>query len=227
MQKVMLAHFFQCALMHTNRLAKERSPYLKQHQFNPVDWYPWGPEAFLAARNRNVPIFLSIGYSTCHWCHVMERESFSNERIAGIMNENFVNIKVDREERPDVDSQYMTYVQMRTGHGGWPLSVFLTAELRPFFGGTYFPPSDTSGLPGFDRILRLIAEKWETQQGDIVKSSILVTNAINSALNRTSTNEDSATPSLKMAAIADAYRFFNDNFDEKYGGFGLAPKFRR
>src|SRR5690348_17357503 len=134
---------------HTNRLAREKSPYLLQHQFNPVDWYPWGEEAFEKARRENKPIFLSIGYSTCHWCHVMERESFENEATAQLLNQCFVSIKVDREERPDVDKIYMTFVQATTGSGGWPLNVFLTPDLKPFYGGTYFPPAGGQGRPGF------------------------------------------------------------------------------
>ena len=145
----------------TNRLAKEKSPYLLQHQHNPVDWYPWGEEAFAKARRENKPIFLSIGYSTCHWCHVMAHESFENPEIAKLMNELFVNIKVDREERPDVDRVYMTYVQATTGGGGWPMSVFLTPELKPFFGGTYFPPEDRYGRPGFPTVLQQLAEAWK------------------------------------------------------------------
>src|SRR5438067_1430824 len=137
-------------MQHTNKLAGEKSPYLLQHAHNPVDWLPWGDEAFEKARREEKPIFLSVGYSTCHWCHVMERESFENETVAQIMNEHFVSVKVDREERPDVDRIYMTFVQHASGgHGGWPMSVFLTPDLKPFFGGTYFPPQDAYGRPGF------------------------------------------------------------------------------
>ena len=135
--------------VHTNRLIHESSPYLLQHAHNPVDWYPWGKEAFDAARQMNRPIFLSVGYSTCYWCHVMERQSFENDAIAQEMNDRFINIKVDREERPDVDQTYMMAVQILTRHGGWPMSVFLTPNLRPFYGGTYFPPTDMHGRPGF------------------------------------------------------------------------------
>src|SRR5947209_3505827 len=135
-----------------NRLAHETSPYLLQHAHNPVDWYPWGDEAFARARGEDKPVFLSIGYSACHWCHVMERESFEDEAIAAILNERFVPIKVDREERPDLDDIYMQAVQMLTGHGGWPMSVFLTPDLRPFFGGTYFPPNDRPQMIGFRRL---------------------------------------------------------------------------
>src|ERR671928_631875 len=144
-----------------NRLANETSPYLLQHKDNPVDWFPWGEEALAKARDEDKPILLSIGYSACHWCHVMERESFENEEIARLMNDNFINIKVDREERPDLDQIYMSAVQMMTGQGGWPLSVFLTPDLRPFYGGTYFPPDDRYGRPGFKRLLLALADAWK------------------------------------------------------------------
>src|SRR5437660_10819499 len=142
---------------HTNRLAREKSPYLLQHAHNPVDWYPWGEEAFAKARRENKPIFLSIGYSTCHWCHVMAHESFESEEVASILNRHFVCIKVDREERPDVDRVYMTFVQALTGGGGWPMSVWLTPELKPFYGGTYYPPAD------FIKLLNQIDESWKTE----------------------------------------------------------------
>ena len=148
-----------------NRLINEQSPYLRQHAHNPVDWYAWGDEALARARAENKPILLSIGYSACHWCHVMERESFENEQIAQLMNENFVSIKVDREERPDLDQIYMDAVQLLTGRGGWPLTVFLTPEGEPFYGGTYFPPEDRQGMPGFPRVLTAIANAYHTQAG--------------------------------------------------------------
>ena len=154
---------------HTNRLAKEKSPYLLQHQHNPVDWFPWGAEAFEKAKKENKPIFLSIGYSTCHWCHVMERESFENEAIAAIMNANFVCIKVDREERPDVDKVYMTFVQATTGSGGWPLNVWLTPDLKPFVGGTYFPPESRGSRPGFPAVLKQLADGWAKDSKGIVE----------------------------------------------------------
>ena len=147
--------------MHTNRLANEKSPYLLQHAHNPVDWYRVGPEAFEKARAEDKPIFLSIGYSTCHWCHVMERESFENEAIAEVLNRYFVSIKVDREERPDVDRIYMTFVQATTGGGGWPMSVWLTPDLKPFYGGTYFPPDSRWGRPGFVSVLEQLAQAWQ------------------------------------------------------------------
>src|SRR5438067_6981207 len=155
---------------YKNRLTNEKSPYLLQHAHNPVDWYPWGEEAFEKARRENKPIFLSIGYSTCHWCHVMAHESFENDATAAIMNREFVNIKVDREERPDVDQVYMTFVQATTGSGGWPMSVFLTPELRPFFGGTYFPPDSKYGRPGFPALIDHIARMWREKRADLVLS---------------------------------------------------------
>ena len=155
--------------MRTNRLIAEKSPYLIQHAHNPVDWYAWGPDAFEKARIEQKPIFLSIGYSTCHWCHVMERESFENEATAALMNQYFVAIKVDREERPDVDRIYMSFVQATTGSGGWPMSVWLTPDLKPFYGGTYFPPEQRYGHPGFPMVLERVAEAWrqdrETDRG--------------------------------------------------------------
>ena len=157
--------------MHTNRLANEKSPYLLQHAHNPVEWYPWGPEAFEKARREDKPIFLSVGYSTCHWCHVMERESFENESMAELLNRHFVPVKVDREERPDVDRVYMTFVQATTGAGGWPMSVWLTPGLEPFFGGTYFPPRDAYGQPGFSTVLERVAQAWRQDRDQIVESS--------------------------------------------------------
>ena len=148
-----------------NRLAQERSPYLLQHAANPVEWFPWGEDAFNRARTEEKPIFLSVGYSTCHWCHVMEHESFENESVAAVLNEHFVSIKVDREERPDVDRVYMTFVQATTGSGGWPMSVWLTPELKPFYGGTYFPPSSRWGRPGFVEIL------WLSRRGDLAEAA--------------------------------------------------------
>src|SRR5687767_12389626 len=163
---------------HTNRLANETSPYLLQHQHNPVDWYAWGPEAFKASREQDKPIFLSVGYSTCYWCHVMERQSFENDAIAAVMNEHFVNVKVDREERPDVDQLYMTAVQVLTRHGGWPMSVFLTPDLKPFFGGTYFPPEDAYGRPGFPTLLRGISDAYRNRRGDVEQSADQLVNIL-------------------------------------------------
>src|SRR5215212_7199424 len=163
-----------------NRLAKETSPYLLQHAHNPVDWYPWGEEAFAKAREDDRPIFLSIGYSACHWCHVMERESFESDEIAEILNEDFVAIKVDREERPDVDSIYMQAVQMMTGHGGWPMSMFLTPDGKPFFAGTYFPPEDRHGMPGFRRVLEHVANVYRSQRTEVEAASTEVQQALSS-----------------------------------------------
>ena len=167
---------------HTNRLAREKSPYLLQHQHNPVDWFAWGDDAFEKARRENKPIFLSIGYSTCHWCHVMERESFESEDLARFLNEHFVSIKVDREERPDVDKIYMTFVQAMTGSGGWPLNVFLTPDRKPFFGGTYWPPESKYGRPSFLQVLQqiatsghmtLIKQNWQRRCNDLFGTTIV------------------------------------------------------
>ncbi|MEJ7577460.1 MAG: thioredoxin domain-containing protein [Pyrinomonadaceae bacterium] len=204
----------------TNRLAGETSPYLLQHKHNPVDWYPWGDEAITRAREDNKPILLSIGYSACHWCHVMERESFENEEIARLMNENFVNIKVDREERPDLDQIYMNAVQMITGHGGWPLTAFLTPELVPFFGGTYFPPEDRHGMPGFPRVLVSIAEAYRTRPDDVTQSAW----SILSELRKMNTARES-NEILSFEMLDAAFDGMKRNYDKTYGGFGRAPKF--
>ena len=209
---------------HTNRLAGEKSPYLLQHAHNPVDWYPWGEEAFAKARNENKPIFLSIGYSTCHWCHVMEREEFENEGVAAIMNANFVNIKVDREERPDVDRVYMTFVQATTGGGGWPMSVWLTPGLQPFVGGTYFPPEDRHGQPSFVKVLRRIADAWKDDKAKIIDSG----NHIVAALARAdSTAPAQASEKLNAKIIDEAYQQIARSYDAREGGFSGAPKFPR
>src|SRR6187401_559231 len=163
----------------TNRLAKESSPYLLQHRDNPVDWYPWGEEAIERARREDRQIFLSIGYSACHWCHVMEHESFESEAIAHVLNENFVAIKVDREERPDLDEIYMNAVQMLTGRGGWPMTVFLTPDRQPFYGGTYFPPEDRHGMASFPRILRGVAQAYRDKPEDVHKSVEQILSALN------------------------------------------------
>src|SRR5215208_4401392 len=154
-----------------NRLARERSPYLLQHAHNPVDWFPWSDEAFAKARHEDKPVFLSIGYSTCHWCHVMEHESFEHDDVAAVLNESFVAIKVDREERPDVDRVYMTFVQATTGSGGWPMSVWLTPALEPFYGGTYFPPTSRWGRPGFLEVLTEVARVWSEERPKVVQSA--------------------------------------------------------
>ena len=210
--------------MHTNRLAQEKSPYLLQHAHNPVDWYPWGEAAFEKSRLENKPIFLSIGYSTCHWCHVMERESFENETIAALMNEHYVPIKVDREERPDVDRIYMTFVQATTGSGGWPMSVWLTPELKPFFGGTYFPPENRWGHPGFGSILTQIAQAWESDREKIDESARNVVEQLRKQGEMAPTH---AGASFDADGMESAFSIFRRNFDSRLGGFGGAPKFPR
>ena len=203
-----------------NRLAKEASPYLRQHADNPVDWYPWGPEALERARNEDKPILLSVGYSACHWCHVMERESFENEAIARLMNEYFVNIKVDREERPDLDSIYMTAVQAMTGHGGWPMTVFLTPDGTPFYGGTYFPPDDRPGVPSFPRVLAAVAASYRERRGDIEKTAEQVRQLYDNT--RAATR---ATGQLDPALLERAFRSIESRYDHEHGGFDGAPKF--
>ncbi len=201
-----------------NRLADETSPYLLQHADNPVDWYAWGEEALARARDEDKPILLSIGYAACHWCHVMEHESFEDEATARLMNEHFVCIKVDREERPDVDSVYMDAVVSLTGHGGWPMTVFLTPDGKPFFGGTYFPPEPRHGLPSFKQLLAAVAEAWRERRGDIDRDAAAITERL----------RQSAQPSrepLTSSLLADAVRVLRREFDSVWGGFGNAPKF--
>jgi len=205
-----------------NRLASERSPYLLQHAQNPVEWFPWGDEAFAKARAEDKPIFLSIGYSTCHWCHVMEHESFEDAAIAAVLNDRFVAIKVDREERPDVDRVYMTFVQATTGSGGWPMSVWLTPELKPFYGGTYFPPSSKWGRPGFLEILNEIARVWSAERAKVEQSADALTTRLRSL--------ETAAPVWTVPgsdALAATVKQFKDAFDPRSGGFGDAPKFPR
>src|SRR5215469_3907634 len=204
-----------------NRLAREKSPYLLQHARNPVDWYAWGDEAFDAARQENKPIFLSVGYSTCHWCHVMERESFESEKVAEFLNEHFVSIKVDREERPDVDKIYMTYVQATTGSGGWPMNVFLTSELKPFFGGTYFAPDNRHGRPGFLQLLQHIHQLWETRQGELVDSASRAA----AELQRFASSHEPSGVVLTAADLRNAGNQLKRMYDPRHGGFGGAPKF--
>jgi uncharacterized protein YyaL (SSP411 family) len=207
---------------YTNRLAGEKSPYLLQHAHNPVDWFPWGEDAFEKARRENKPIFLSIGYSTCHWCHVMERETFEKEKVGEFLREHFVSIKVDREERPDIDKIYMTFVQSTTGAGGWPMSVFLTPELKPFFGGTYFPPDDRYGRPGFLSLLQQIHQLWESRRDDILDSS----NDMHQRLQQIMDVDDSTSGlALNDAVLRQAATVFKENYDPRHGGFGGAPKF--
>ncbi len=207
----------------TNRLAHEKSPYLLQHANNPVDWYPWGEEAFAKARQENKPIFLSIGYSTCHWCHVMAHESFENRETAEIMNREFVNIKLDREERPDIDRVYMTFVQATTGSGGWPMSVWLTPDLQPFVGATYFPPEDRSGHPGFKKVLTGIAQAWK-EKGDKLSEQ---GQKIVAALRESQASQSAGISRVDAAALRAACEHFARTFDAQYGGFGNAPKFPR
>ncbi len=205
-----------------NRLVNETSTYLLQHAYNPVDWYAWSPEALLKAREEDKPILLSIGYAACHWCHVMEHESFEDEATAKLMNENFVNIKVDREERTDLDEIYMKAVQMMTGHGGWPMTVFLTPELKPFFGGTYFPPQDRHGLPGFKKLLMGLTQAWKEQRQEILKSSEELTGHMRLM-------DEITKPDVEPELNANLLELGTDKlsriFDHIWGGFGNAPKF--
>jgi uncharacterized protein YyaL (SSP411 family) len=206
--------------MTPNRLIHETSPYLLQHAYNPVDWYPWGAEALQKAQREDKPIFLSIGYSACHWCHVMERESFENHEIANYLNEHFVSIKVDREERPDIDEIYMTAVQLLTGQGGWPLTVFLTPDLKPFFGGTYFPPQDRWGRPGLLTVLKAIVELYRKEREKITEQAERLTHYLN-AMQHPKPSTLLLTPEL----LQRAYLHFLQSFDREHGGFGGAPKF--
>ena len=207
--------------MHTNRLADEKSPYLLQHAHNPVDWYAWNSEAFEKARKEDKPIFLSIGYSTCHWCHVMERESFESEEIAEVLNRYFVPVKVDREERPDVDRIYMTFVQATTGGGGWPMSVWLTPELRPFFGGTYFPPDSRWGRPGFRQVLEQLAMAWQNNRKQVLDSGEDILEQLKGFV--TPDGGGRTDPNV----FESAFFQFRRSFDSNLGGFGGAPKFPR
>jgi len=204
-----------------NRLAREASPYLVQHGNNPVDWYPWGPEALERAKREGKPILLSIGYSACHWCHVMERESFENEAIAELMNQGFINIKVDREERPDIDHVYQLVVQLMGRSGGWPLTVFLTPEQRPFFAGTYFPPTDRHGLPGFPKILRSVSEAYRVRREQVDAHASEVANAIA----RVAAGEARAPGGVAAGIVVSAVEKVAERFDEEHGGFGRRPKF--
>ncbi|MEE9231946.1 MAG: thioredoxin domain-containing protein, partial [Nitrospirales bacterium] len=203
-----------------NRLIHETSPYLLQHAHNPVDWHPWGEEALNQAKEKNKPILLSVGYSACHWCHVMERESFENQTIADLMNRYFINIKVDREERPDIDEIYMqATTAMNQGHGGWPMTVFLTPDQEPIFAGTYFPPTDKWGRPGFGTILTNIGESWQKDQSNLVQQASRFTNRLRSAL------QPASPLAVGESDIEAAVQQFARDFDARYGGFGRAPKF--
>lgn len=207
-----------------NRLARETSPYLLQHAHNPVDWYPWGQEAFDAAKKQDKPIFLSVGYSTCYWCHVMERQSFENEQIAAEMNKRFINIKVDREERPDVDQLYMNAVQVLTGQGGWPMSVFLTPDLKPFYGGTYFPPADSHGRIGFPRLLGALDDAWKNRRGEMLRSSEEIVEML-----KKMAEPPPARSSMKIngSFLERLLERSTADDDPVNGGFGDAPKFPR
>ncbi len=208
--------------MHTNRLAQEKSPYLLQHAHNPVDWYAWGEEAFSKARTEDKPIFLSIGYSTCHWCHVMERESFENETVAAALNRDFVCIKIDREERPDIDRIYMMFVQATTGSGGWPMSVWLTPDLHPFYGGTYFPPDNRYGRPGFLTLIEHLAKAWKDDRTRVLSSASDTVEQL-----RNYADPGTATSPLDRSAVDSCFFGFKRIYDSKWGGFGNAPKFPR
>ena len=201
-----------------NRLIEEKSPYLLKHAYNPVDWYSWGDEAIARAKNDNKPIFLSIGYSSCHWCNVMERESFEDEKIAAFINKNFIPIKVDREERPEVDAYYMGAVQALTGGGGWPLTVFLTPDLKPFYGGTYFPPQPRYGMPGFSQLLEFVSNLWKEKRTEVLANSLEVAKAI-------STGTTAEPGELRKSALDEGYSVLVSSFDQQRGGFGGPPKF--
>jgi uncharacterized protein YyaL (SSP411 family) len=203
-----------------NRLADETSPYLRQHAENPVDWYPWGDEAFALAAAADKPVFLSVGYSSCHWCHVMAHESFEDDHTAAVMNDLFVNVKVDREERPDVDSIYMQAVQALTGRGGWPMSVWLTPDARPFYAGTYFPNDDRHGMPSFRRVCEAVADAWQHRRAEVTEQADTLTNAIDEQVLR----PDASTP-LGPELLTGAYANVRAQFDASWGGFGRAPKF--
>jgi uncharacterized protein YyaL (SSP411 family) len=203
-----------------NRLAKETSPYLLQHAENPVDWYPWGDEAFAKARAEDKPILLSIGYAACHWCHVMEHESFEDAETAALMNEGFVSVKVDREERPDVDSLYMDAVVALTGHGGWPMTVFLTPEGEPFLGGTYYPPEPRHGLPSFQQVLTVVSDAYRERRGDVSRQASAIVDAV-----RHSAELAPSTEPLTESVLGEAARALQRQFDREWGGWGGAPKF--
>src|SRR5687767_9435518 len=213
-----------------NRLAQEHSPYLLQHAQNPVDWFPWGEDAFRRAREEDKPIFLSIGYSTCHWCHVMEHESFENEAVAAVLNEKFVAIKVDREERPDIDRVYMNFVQATTGSGGWPMSVWLTPALKPFYGGTYFPPSSRYGRPGFTELLQEISRLWREERPRLVESADSLTSRLRDMRDGPGGRGAAAIDAAPLGApssLTTAVGQYRQAFDRRHGGFGGAPKFPR
>ncbi|KAK9796268.1 hypothetical protein WJX73_009886 [Symbiochloris irregularis] len=211
---------------HVNRLANTTSPYLLQHQHNPVDWYPWTEEAFAKAQSEQKPIFLSVGYSTCHWCHVMERESFESDSIAALLNKDFVSIKVDKEERPDVDRVYMMYLQATQGGGGWPMNLFLTPDLKPFVAGTYFPPREGMGRPSFAIVIRKVAEVWQTRRGEIEEQTADVIQQLES-ITQSKGGLQSLTGDMASLALSSCTEQLSERFDPAEGGFGRAPKFPR
>ena len=211
----------KAAPRHTNRLAKEKSPYLLQHAHNPVDWWPWCDEAFEKAKQENKPVLLSIGYSTCHWCHVMERESFESEKVAEVLNKHFICIKLDREERPDIDNIYMTAMQALGMGGGWPLNVFLTPDRKPFFGGTYFPPEGVRGRPGFRDLCQNMADLWKNSPQDLLKDAENIATELKKAVEAEVTEHTAIRPEL----VSSAAKSLTGLFDKKYGGWGSAPKF--
>lgn len=202
-----------------NKLINEKSPYLLQHAYNPVEWYPWGEAAFAKAAEEDKPIFLSIGYSTCHWCHVMERESFEDQEVANLLNEHYISIKVDREERPDIDSIYMSVCQALTGHGGWPLTVIMTPDRKPFFAGTYYPKHSQRGMPGIMDVLQQIGQLWQEKREELVSSSAEIIAAVEKSYHQHETG------TLDQDILKRGYQYFADKFDDQYGGFGSAPKF--
>ncbi|HZT65763.1 MAG TPA: thioredoxin domain-containing protein [Acidimicrobiales bacterium] len=221
--------------MVQNRLAQETSPYLRQHADNPVDWYPWGEEAFTAARERDVPVVLSVGYSACHWCHVMAHESFESPAVAEVMNRLFVSVKVDREERPDVDAVYMEAVQAMSGHGGWPMTVFLTPDGRPFFGGTYFPPEPRGGMPGFVQVLEAVEDAWRNRRSEVLAQADQLSTSLAAHAGlpadagvlslESGDRPPSADPAVLGQVLDAAYRNLRQAHDDSWGGFGQAPKF--
>jgi len=202
----------------TNRLINEKSPYLLQHAHNPVDWYPWSEEAFQKAKNEDKPVFLSIGYSTCHWCHVMEKESFEDEEVAEILNRDFVAMKVDREERPDIDQIYMIVCQGITGHGGWPLTIVMTPDKKPFFAATYLPKNHRHGMAGLMQILPRLAHLWKNERAAVLETGETISRWLQET-------EEAGEGELTMAHAEQAYQRFKQLFDREYGGFGSAPKF--
>ncbi|MDP6167091.1 MAG: thioredoxin domain-containing protein, partial [Candidatus Marinimicrobia bacterium] len=204
---------------HQNRLAQSQSPYLLQHASNPVDWYPWGKEAFLKAKKENKPIFLSIGYSTCHWCHVMEHESFEDSTVAALMNEHFISIKVDREEMPEVDHLYMSVCQAMTGHGGWPLTIVMTPDKEPFFAGTYFPKNGRGKRPGMLQLIPSLTNAWTSKQGEILKTTERVRQYLEKV------NSSSMKEAWEEDMIRETFSQYASRYDPDFGGFGRAPKF--